>query len=58
MTPMDRWAAETPQQTSWNAIGSVAISSNNSGSGYSNKHVNQQQQSGDDWSICGNKSTR
>ncbi|EMR90364.1 hypothetical protein ACHAPC_007039 [Botrytis cinerea] len=58
MTPMDRWTAETFQQASWNAIGSVATSSKNSGSGYSSNHVNHQQQSGDDWSICGNKSTR
>ncbi|TEY55616.1 hypothetical protein BOTCAL_0231g00030 [Botryotinia calthae] len=58
MTPMDHWTAETPQEASWNAIGSVAISSNNTGSGYSNNHVNYQQQASEDWSICGNKSTR
>ncbi|TGO35639.1 hypothetical protein BHYA_0151g00120 [Botrytis hyacinthi] len=58
MTPMERWAAENPQQASWNAVGSVATSSNNTGSGYSSNHVYHQQQAGDDWSICGNKSTR
>ncbi|TGO64933.1 hypothetical protein BOTNAR_0083g00160 [Botryotinia narcissicola] len=58
MTPMERWAAETPQQAPWNAVGSVATSSNNTGSGYSTNHVHHQQQAGDDWSICGNKSTR
>ncbi|TGO62372.1 hypothetical protein BCON_0020g00450 [Botryotinia convoluta] len=57
MTPMDRWAVETPQQAPWNAVGSVATSSNNTGSGYSSNHVYHQQQAGDDWSICGNKST-
>ncbi|KAF7941609.1 uncharacterized protein EAE97_006446 [Botrytis byssoidea] len=57
MTPMERWAAETPQQAPWNAVGSVATSSNNTGSGYSTNHVHHQQQAGDDWSICGNKST-
>ncbi|TGO29249.1 hypothetical protein BPAE_0017g00570 [Botrytis paeoniae] len=56
MTPMDRWAAETPQQAPWNAVGSVATSSNNTGSGYSSNNVHHQQQAGDDWSICGNKS--
>ncbi|TGO16927.1 hypothetical protein BTUL_0022g00280 [Botrytis tulipae] len=58
MTPMERWAAETPQQAPWNAVGSVATSSNNTGSGYSSNHVYHQQQAGDDWSICGNESTR
>ncbi|KAF7916205.1 uncharacterized protein EAE98_010790 [Botrytis deweyae] len=58
MTPMDRWAAETPQQAPWNAVGSFATSSNDTGSGYSNNNDNHQQQAGDDWSICGNKSTR
>ncbi|KAF5869226.1 uncharacterized protein Bfra_011769 [Botrytis fragariae] len=57
MTPMDRWAAETPQQTPWNAVGSVTTSSNDTRSGYSRNHVYHQQQAGDDWSIRGNKST-
>ncbi|KAF7949988.1 hypothetical protein EAE96_007292 [Botrytis aclada] len=57
MTPMERWIAETPGQAPWNAIKSVSNLSNNTGSGYSNNHVNDQQQSGDDWSTCANKST-
>ncbi|KAF7892124.1 hypothetical protein EAF00_008426 [Botryotinia globosa] len=58
MTPMDRWIAETPQQAPWNGVRSVATSSNDAGSCYSSNHVDHQQQAGDDWSICGNKSTR
>ncbi|KAF7882030.1 uncharacterized protein EAF01_011810 [Botrytis porri] len=58
MTLMDRWATETPQQAPWNAVGSVATSSSNTGSGYSNNYVDHQQQAHDDWSVCGNKSSR
>lgn len=58
MTPMERWAAETPQQASWNAVGSVATSSNDTGSWDESNHANRQQQADEDWSICGNKSTK
>ncbi|KAJ8058774.1 hypothetical protein OCU04_011763 [Sclerotinia nivalis] len=58
LTPMERWAAESSKQAPWNPIGSIGTSSNNTGTGYSNSSVHQQQQAGGDWSICGNQSTK
>ncbi|KAF7857297.1 hypothetical protein EAF04_009538 [Stromatinia cepivora] len=58
LTPMERWAAESSKQAPWNSIGSIGTSSNNTGAGYSNNSGHQQQQAGDDWSICGNQSTK
>ncbi|APA14971.1 predicted protein [Sclerotinia sclerotiorum 1980 UF-70] len=58
LTPMERWAAESSGQAPWNPISSINTSLYNIETGHSDNSVHHQEKAGDDWSICGNPSTK
>lgn len=58
MTPIDCWAAESSQQAFWNPIDSFGTSSNSASPGGANSWADYPQQTGGNWSTCGNQSTK